>query len=108
MARAASVPEGAVARVYVESVDPEVWRLIDHVAIRDAAAAGLILKMEPEFVSAALDAAVALPTVNGLGAEWDRYLTGQDMTGLDRDRVRRLGREYLDSATLGGEGGGGC
>jgi DNA repair exonuclease SbcCD nuclease subunit len=106
MARATTAPPGAVARMYVESVEPEVWRLLDQTAIRDAAGAALILKTEPDFVSAALPADVDLPTVNGLGAEWDQYLTGQDLTGLDRDRVRHLGREYLDVATLGG--GAGC
>jgi DNA repair exonuclease SbcCD nuclease subunit len=106
--RAAAIPEGAVARLYVESVDPDVWRLLDQHAIRTAAAAGLHLKLEPSFVSSALRA--ALPTVTGLGAQWDGYLTGQDLTGLDRERVRLLGREYLDTAILGEStaGGGGC
>lgn len=102
-AKAATIPAGAVARLYVESVDPDVWRLVDHAAVRDAAKAGLLLKLEPEFVAAAIHA--ELPTVNGLGAQWDGYLTGQDLTGLDRDRVRRLGHEYLDAAITGGDAG---
>lgn len=101
LARATAVPEGAVARLYVEGVDPEVWRLLDHIAIRDAARAGLHLKLEPSFVAAAIHA--ELPTVTGLGAQWDGYLAGQDLTGLDRDRVRRLGHEYLESAITGPE-----
>ena len=101
--RAATIPDGAVARLYVESVDPEVWRLIDHHAIRDAARAGLHLKLEPSFVATALHA--ELPTVSGLGAQWDSYVGGQDLTGLDRDRVRLLGHEYLDSAITGSDGG---
>ena len=104
--RAAAIPPEAVARLYVESVDPDVWRLIDHHAIRDAAAAGLHLKLEPTFVAAALPA--ELPTVSGLGAQWDRYVADQDLTGLDRDRVRQLGHEYLDRAILGGDGGSAC
>jgi predicted phosphodiesterase len=106
MARAAALPEGAVARLYVEGVDPEVWRLLDHFAIRDAAAAGLHLKLEPAFVAAAMHA--ELPTVTGLGAQWDGYVAGQDLTGLDRERVRLLGHEYLDRAITGPEGGGRC
>lgn len=102
MERAAAVPAGAVARLYVEGVDPEVWRLIDHLAIRDAAAAGLHLKLEPSFVAAAMHA--ELPTVSGLGAQWDSYVGGQDLTGLDRERVRRLGHEYLDRAIVGSDG----
>ena len=110
MERAAAVPEGAVARLYVDGVDPQVWRLIDHLAVRDAARAGLHLKLEPSFVAAALPA--ELPTVSGLGAQWDGYVAGQDLTGLDREMVRRLGHEYLEQAITGADtpigGGGGC
>ena len=110
MERAASVPEGAVARLYVDGVDPQVWRLIDHLAVRDAAQSGLHLKLEPSFVAAALPA--ELPTVSGLGAQWDGYVAGQDLTGLDREQVRRLGHEYLEQAISGADapigGGGGC
>jgi hypothetical protein len=106
MERAAHVPEGAVARLYVESVDPNVWSLLDHHAIRDAGRAGLHLKLEPTFVATAMRA--ELPTVSSLGAQWDRYLEGQDLTGLDRAQVQTLGHEYLEGAILGGEAGGGC
>jgi DNA repair exonuclease SbcCD nuclease subunit len=107
--RAEAAPEGAVARLYVEHVDPEVWRLLDHLAIRDAAGGALHLKLEPSFMAAAIHA--ELPTVSGLGAQWDGYVAGQDLTGLDRDRVRRLGHEYLDRAIVGSDaptGGAGC
>lgn len=108
--RASGVPEGAVARLYVDGVDQEVWRLVDHHAIRDAARAGLHLKLEPTFASGALHA--DLPTVTGLGAQWEDYLGRQDLTGLDRDRILRLGHDYLDRAITGSDGGsvggGGC
>ena len=102
--RAAAIPAGAVARLYVDGVDPDVWHLLDHHAVRDAARAGLHLKVEPVFVKTALHA--ELPTVSSLGAQWDGYLTGQDLTGLDRDRIRGLGHEYLGRAIS--DGGGGC
>ncbi|MBV9660325.1 MAG: metallophosphoesterase [Acidimicrobiales bacterium] len=109
--RAALVPEGAVARLYVDGVHQEVWRLLDHHAIREAAGTGLHLKVEPTFVAGALHA--DLPTVMGLGAQWEDYLGGQDLTGLERDRVRQLGLDYLDRAITGADGtlasgGGGC
>jgi DNA repair exonuclease SbcCD nuclease subunit len=106
MERAGQVPEGAVARLYVESVDPNVWSLLDHHAIRDAARAGLHLKLEPSYVEAAMRA--ELPTVSSLGAQWDGYLQGQDLTGLDRDRVRQIGHDYLEGAILGAGSGSGC
>lgn len=100
--RAVGVPEGAVARLYLDHIDPGVFRLIDQSAVRDASSAALHLKLEPQFLSATLD--VELPTMTTLGARWDGYLDGQDLTGLDRDRVRRLGHQYIESSveTAGG------
>jgi DNA repair exonuclease SbcCD nuclease subunit len=94
--RAVTVPPGAVARLYLEHVDPEVYRLIDRQAIRDAAAAALLLKLEPQFMATTMHA--ELPTMITLGGQWDRYLEGQDLTGLDRERVRRLGHDYIGTA----------
>jgi exonuclease SbcD len=106
MERAASIPDGAVARLYVDSVDPDVWKLVDHHAVRDASSAGLHLKLEPTYTAATMHS--DLPSVNGLAAQWDEFVRGQDLAGLDRDRVRELGRGYLDRAIVGTEGGGGC
>jgi DNA repair exonuclease SbcCD nuclease subunit len=94
--RAATVPPGAVARLYLEHVDPEVYRLIDRQAIREAAAAALLLKLEPQFVATSMH--TELPTMITLGGQWDRYLEGQDLTGLDRERVRHLGHDYIGIA----------
>jgi DNA repair exonuclease SbcCD nuclease subunit len=94
--RAASVPGGAVARLYLDGVDPDVYRLLDLHAVREAARAALLLKLEPQFLSTTVPA--QLPTIADLGGRWDGYLAGQDLTGLDRDRVRHLGHEYIGSA----------
>jgi DNA repair exonuclease SbcCD nuclease subunit len=94
--RAATIPAGAVARLYLENVDPEVYRLVDMHAIREAAGAGLLLKIEPQFMSTTMHA--ELPTIANLSGQWDGYLDGQDLTGLDRDRVRRLGHDYIGAA----------
>jgi len=99
--RAAAIPDGAVARLYVDAVDPDVWKLLDHHAIRDAAAAGLHLKVEPTYMAVAVPA--ELPTVTSLGAQWDSYVGGQDLVGLDRERVRLLGHRYLDEAVTGSD-----
>ena len=103
LARAAGVPEGAVARLYIDGVDPDVYRLLDMQAVRDAASAALALKLEPQFVSTTMHA--ELPTMTTLGAQWDGYLEGQDLTGLDRVRVKELGHDYLDQAILAAGGG---
>ena len=94
--RAERVPEGAVARLYLDGVDPDVYRLLDLHAVRDAARAALLLKLEPQFLATAVPA--QLPTIADLGAQWDGYLEGQDLTGLDRARVRQLGHDYIGSA----------
>jgi DNA repair exonuclease SbcCD nuclease subunit len=103
VARASQVPAGAVARLYIENVDPEVYRLIDMQAVREAASAALHLKLEPQFLSTTMHA--ELPQVTTLGAQWDGYVGGQDLTGLDRDRIRSLGHDYLDQAILAAGGG---
>jgi DNA repair exonuclease SbcCD nuclease subunit len=94
--RAACVPAGAVARLYLDGVDPDVYRLLDLQAVREAARAALLLKLEPQYLGTTVPA--HLPTINELGAQWDGYLAAQDLTGLDRDRVRRLGHDYIGSA----------
>jgi hypothetical protein len=94
--RAGRVPAGAVARLYLDGVDPEAYRMLDVHAVADAASAGLYLKLEPQFTM--VGTTVELPEMDALGARWERYLEDQDLTGLDRDRLRRLGLEYLDRA----------
>jgi hypothetical protein len=94
--RAAAAPEGSVARLYLEGVDPQAYRMLDLQAVHDAAGAALFLKLEPQFVTVASNA--ELPSVATIGGQWDGYLEGQDLTGLDRERVRVLGHEYLQGA----------
>ncbi|MGH9183879.1 MAG: metallophosphoesterase family protein [Acidimicrobiales bacterium] len=94
--RAAAVPAGAVARLYLDGVDPEAYRLLDLAAVRDAAGAALHLKLEPSFVGVATN--VELPDLRSIAARWDRYLADQDLTGFDRERIAELGREYLSRA----------
>jgi DNA repair exonuclease SbcCD nuclease subunit len=94
--RAAAVPEGAVARLYLEGIDPDVYRLLDREAIAEAGAAALHLKLEPSF--AGVYANVQLPELEALPAQWDAYIEGQDLTGLDRVRIRQLGRDYMAKA----------
>jgi DNA repair exonuclease SbcCD nuclease subunit len=96
LARAATVPEGAVARLYLEGVDPEAYRMLDLDEVRAVAARALHLKLEPQFASTTLHA--ELPDVQSLGAQWTGYVEHQDLTGLDRDRIGRLGHDYIDAA----------
>jgi DNA repair exonuclease SbcCD nuclease subunit len=96
LARAATVPVGAVARLYLEEVEPEAFRLLDRQAVRETAGAALHLALEPQFQNIAVNA--ELPQVETLGGQWESWLTHQDLTGLDRLRVRDLGHHYLERA----------
>ncbi|HYA45729.1 MAG TPA: metallophosphoesterase [Acidimicrobiales bacterium] len=94
--RASKAPPGSVARLYLEGVDPEAYRLLDRQAVREAAGAALHLQLEPQFQAVAVPA--ELPSVETLGGQWDSWLSHQDLTGLDRERVRQLGHQYLQEA----------
>jgi DNA repair exonuclease SbcCD nuclease subunit len=94
--RAASVPDGAVARLFLDGVDPDSYRLLDLQAIRDAASAALHLKLEPSFLDA--DMRVQIPDMDTMAAKWRAYVGGQDLTGYDRDRIAELGSSYLSRA----------
>ena len=103
MERASKVPEGAVARLYLDGVDPEAYRMLDLHAVRDAASAALHLKIEPSF--AGVLAQADLPELESMPARWDAYLDspGTDLTGYDRDRIRTMGRDYLAAAVEGAD-----
>jgi DNA repair exonuclease SbcCD nuclease subunit len=96
LARAAAAPAGSVARLYLEGVDPEAYRLLDGEAVRAASAHLLHLKLEPQF--AGIEMKVDLPDMDSMPARWERYVADQDLTGFDRDRIRDLGKEYLSRA----------
>ncbi|MGH9131234.1 MAG: metallophosphoesterase family protein [Acidimicrobiales bacterium] len=94
--RVSAVPEGAVARLYLEGVDPEAYRLLDLEAVREAHRSALHVKLIPEFTG--VGEQVELPSLDSLPSRWGRYVAGQDLTGFDRERVDQLGRDYLDRA----------
>lgn len=99
--RVSAVPAGAVARLYIEDVEPEAYRLLDLDAVRAAGAAALHLKLEPRFTDTTVY--VDLPDLDTMPARWDRYLEDQDLTGYDRSRIAGLGEEYLANAVEAGE-----
>jgi DNA repair exonuclease SbcCD nuclease subunit len=94
--RAAQVQEGDIARLFIDGIEAAAYRLLDLHEVRDAAAAGLHLKLEPSFAESTTP--VELPDMDSMGARWDRYLEGQDMIGYDRAKVASLGHQYLAQA----------
>lgn len=96
LSRASGVPEGSVARLYLDGVDPEAYRLLDLDEVRSAAQAALLLKLEPSFVG--VTGNVELPDLDSLSLRWERYLEHQDTTGFDREVLTNLGHDYLSRA----------
>jgi hypothetical protein len=96
LAQAQQVPMGSVARLYVEGVDPEAWRLLDLQAVREASAAALHFKLEPQY--AGVSNHVQLPELGSMPTRWASYVAEQDLVGFDRQRVVDLGTDYLARA----------
>jgi DNA repair protein SbcD/Mre11 len=94
--RAEQVPAGAVARLFIDGVDPEAYRLLDLAKVRDVAAGALHLKLEPSFAGSEMR--VDIPDLESMGARWARYVERQDLTGYDRARIGELGQAYLSRA----------
>ena len=96
MERVATVEAGAVARLFIDGVDPGAYRLLDLEAVREAGAAALHLKVEPSFAN--VQHMTELPELASMPAQWERYIAEQDLTGFDRARITGLGRDYLARA----------
>jgi DNA repair exonuclease SbcCD nuclease subunit len=95
-------PQGAIARVFLAEVDPASFRQVPAEEWREAVPGALHVQMEPDYALGALPVQ-ADATIGGLEAEWDGYVEGQDLAGLDRERVRDTGRRFLEAAQAGSE-----
>ncbi|MGH9279490.1 MAG: metallophosphoesterase family protein [Acidimicrobiales bacterium] len=94
--RAASVSGGAVARLYLEGVDPEAYRLLDRLALADVSQGALLLKLEPVF--GLTSSPVELPELATMPSRWEQYVDGQDLPGFDKAWIRDRGRDELARA----------
>ena len=95
--RAAAVPAGAVARLYLEGDRPRGLP-----PARPRGGAGRVVGRPAAQARAAVPPAsegmVELPELQSLPAQWAGYVEGQDLTGFDRPRIRELGDDYLARA----------
>lgn len=94
--RVSAAPGGSVSRLFIDDVDPEAYRLLDLEAVRDAHRHALHCKLEPTFVGAS--DRVELPELQTIPAQWSRFVSAQDLTGYDRERVERIGRDQITRA----------
>jgi hypothetical protein len=90
-------PQGGIARVFLAEVDPAAFRQVPAEEWREAVPGALHVQVEPDYALGALPVQ-ADATIGGLEAEWDGYVEGQDLAGLDRERVRDTGRRFLEAA----------
>lgn len=92
-----AAPVGAVARVEVDGVDPDVYRLVDLHAIRDASTHLLHISVTPRF-GTVVAAVEDLPDLATLSARWQSFVGGQVLDDVDPDDVKRTGDQYLEAA----------
>ncbi len=90
-------PDGAIARVFLGEVDAAALRQVSADDWQDAVPAAIHVQVEAEYALGALPVQAGT-AIGRLDAEWDGYVEGQDLAGLDRDRVRDTGRRFLESA----------
>lgn len=95
---AGEVPRGAVARVYLNEVDPAAYRQLALEDFRECLPSAVHVQVEPDFGATAL-AVQGGAEMGTLEAEWGSYIEGQDLAGLDRDRVRAMGERFIAEAT---------
>jgi DNA repair exonuclease SbcCD nuclease subunit len=93
----ADCPDGVVIRVFLDEVDPAAFRQVPQDDFQDVIPRAVHVQVEPVYGAAAL-AVQGGPEIGRLETEWDAYVEGQDLAGLDRDRVRVTGRRYLEQA----------
>jgi DNA repair exonuclease SbcCD nuclease subunit len=90
----ARAPAGAVTRLRIDGIAPELRGSLDRRAIQDAAKHVLHLDLRPEFAGHA--ATAAGPTgFRGLVAEFDSFAAQTPMPGLDREGVVALAKSML-------------
>lgn len=90
----ARAPEGAVARLRIDGIAPELRGTLDRRAIQDAARHVLHLDLRPEFAGHAATAA-GPQGFRGLIAEFDSFAAQTPMPGLDREGVVALAKSML-------------
>lgn len=95
---AKGTPEGAIVRVYLNEVDPAAFRQVANEQFQEAVPGALWVQVEPDFGAEAL-AVQGGATVGSLEQEWGAYVEMQDLAGLERERVVRLGAGFLADAT---------
>ena len=94
---AKGTPEGAIARVFLNEVDPVSFRQVANEQFQEAVPGALWVQVEPDY-GAETFAVQGGPSIGSLEQEWAGYVEVQDLAGLDRGRVVTLGAGFLADA----------
>ena len=96
-AAATGTPEGAIARVFLNEVDPAAYRQVANEQFQEAVPAARFVQVEPDYGAEAL-AVQGGPRIGSIEQEWSAYVEMQDLAGLERERVVALGARFLTEA----------
>ncbi len=86
----------SIVRLRLDGVDPGAYRLVDPAAIRDMTSHLLYFKLEPAYLSAAME--VELPAIESMPVKWERFVELQDLPEEEKADVTRMGIDYINKA----------
>ena len=95
--RFGALPAGSVARLDLDGIDAEVYRLLDLSAIREASAHLLHHRLQPSF-RATTNEGPELIELASIGSRWRTYVGAQQVEQFDAERLVHTGQQYLDAA----------
>ncbi|HVV35197.1 MAG TPA: DNA repair exonuclease [Acidimicrobiales bacterium] len=101
-AAVASAPEGAVVKVIVEGVAPEVWVQTDPRVWREASTQCLRVKVDARLMHAGVQVQ-NLPELSGVQARFEEWMKPQELIGVDRHAIVERGKDYLANAVTEAE-----
>lgn len=89
-------PEGSVARLRLDGVDPAAYRLVDPAVIRELSSHLLHFRLEPLYLSAAME--VELPELESMPSKWMRFVEHQDIADREKSDISKMGMDYINKA----------
>jgi DNA repair exonuclease SbcCD nuclease subunit len=95
--RLSALPHGSVARVDIDGIDADVYRMLDLAAINAAGSHLLSTKLAPVFRSTT-NPVEDMPELATIGARWRRYVSEQQLEQFDVERLSLAGQHYLEQA----------
>jgi DNA repair protein SbcD/Mre11 len=90
-------PEGSIVRVYLNGVDPSVYRQVANERFQEVVPGAMYVQVEADYGAESFPLQGG-PEIGSLEREWAAFVDVQDLAGLDRDTVVATGRRFLEEA----------